>query len=59
MYKVQVWFYTGNGYSDVSKFVFESEALRIAREYMSDSLGIRLVSPSGLPRQIKQEVKHA
>lgn len=55
MYQVQVWFFTGTGYSSVSKFVWEQEARQIANQYLSDSRGVRLVGPTGLVRQIKQE----
>jgi hypothetical protein len=57
MFKVQVWFATSGGYSDVSKFVWEQEARQIANQYLSDSRGIRLVCPVGSVRQIKQESK--
>jgi hypothetical protein len=51
-WRVMVWFATGNGYVVKSKYVSETEARRLARDW-SDARGVRIEHVSGSFEQIK------
>lgn len=55
VHTVEVWFATGYDYQSVARRADVDAARREAREYWSDSRGIRIVMADGTVEQVKEE----
>lgn len=56
MWRVEVWFYTGQDYTPVRSKAFHLRyvnALALAADYLSDSKGVRIVSCDGSIEYVK------
>lgn len=55
IWHVEVWFTTSRGYNVVAEGLNREDALKRAREYWSDSRGIKIVNIYGSFEQVKGE----